>query len=110
MALTTAPTCQHEIEPNRRCGRPALRKMRYCYSHQRDHNRNARKLAERVRQRWFESLNTNNPKAVQRALAEIARRLASGLIDPEKAAAMLYQLQAASAGLQAPAQTDRRTS
>ena len=110
MALTTAPTCQHQIEPNRRCGRPVLRRMRYCYSHQRDHNRNARKLAERVRQRWFESVNTNNPKAVQRALAEIVRRLASGLIDPEKAGAMLYELQAARASLQAPAQTDTSTS
>lgn len=99
MALTTASTCQHQIEPGRRCGRPALRRMRYCYSHQRDHKRNARKLAERARQRWFESVDTNDPRAVQRALAEIVRRLASGSIDLTKAGAMLYQLHAASVSL-----------
>ncbi|MGC1374117.1 MAG: hypothetical protein WA824_18425 [Candidatus Sulfotelmatobacter sp.] len=96
MALTPAPTCQYQVEPDRRCGRPALRGMRYCYSHQRDHRRNARKLAERARQRWFESVDTSDPRAVQRALAEIVRRLSSGSIDPSKAGAVLYQLHAAS--------------
>jgi hypothetical protein len=101
MALTTAPTCQYQVQANRRCGRPALRKMRYCYTHQRDHKRNARKLAERARQRWFESVDTNDPKAAQRALAEILRRLASGSIDLNKAGAMLHELQTASVGRQA---------
>jgi len=100
MALTTAPTCQYEIEPNRRCARPALRKMRYCYSHQRDQKRKPRKLAERARQHWFESVNMNDAKAIQKALAEIMRRLALGLIDHNKAGAMLHKLQVATAWLQ----------
>jgi hypothetical protein len=70
--------------------------MRYCYSHQRDHKRNARKLAERARQRWFESVAMNDPKAIQKALAEIVRRLASESIDLTKAGAMLHELHAAS--------------
>jgi hypothetical protein len=103
MALTTASTCQFEIEPNRRCGSPALRRMRYCYFHQRAHKRNARKLAERARQRWFESVNTNDPKAVQRALAEVVWHLASGSIDPDKVGVMLHELQEASDRLRAAA-------
>jgi len=103
MALTTAPTCQHEIEPNRRCGSPALRRMRYCYFHQRAHRRNARIVAEQARQRWFESVNTNDPKAVQRALAEVIRRLGSGSVRHSKAGAILQQLQDASARLRAAA-------
>jgi hypothetical protein len=70
--------------------------MRFCYTHQRAHKRNARKLAERARQRWFESVNTNDAKAVQKALAEILRRVALGLVDHTKAGAMLRLLQVAS--------------
>ncbi|MFY9744365.1 MAG: hypothetical protein WAK21_20360 [Candidatus Sulfotelmatobacter sp.] len=77
--------------------------MRYCYAHQRDHQRNARKLAERARQPWFESVDTNDPRAVQRALAEIVRRLASGSIDLTKAGAMLHELHAASIRTGTPA-------
>lgn len=77
--------------------------MRYCYFHQRAHQRNARKLAEQARQRWFESVNTNDPKAVQRALAEVIRRLGSGSLGHYKAGVILHQLQDASARLRAAA-------
>jgi hypothetical protein len=95
MALTTALTCQYEIEPTQRCGRPALRRMRYCYFHQRDHKRNSRKRAERAHQRWFESVNKNDPAAIRRALAEILRRLSLDQIDHDKAGQMLFELQTA---------------
>jgi hypothetical protein len=80
--------------------------MRYCYLHQRDHKRKARKLAERSRQRWFESVNMNDAKAIQKALAEIIRRLALGSVDLNKAGAMLQELQIASIRLQNAARRD----
>lgn len=107
MALTSAPTCQYQIEPGRRCGSPALRKMRYCYFHQPGHQRNARKLAERARQPRIETVDTNDPKAVQRALAEIVNRLASGSISLHKVGAILRKLQAASVRLRAAAPEHR---
>lgn len=70
--------------------------MRYCYLHQRAYKRVAKKRAERARQRWFESVDMSDPRAVQRALAEVMRRLISEQVNPQKAGQMLFELQTAS--------------
>jgi hypothetical protein len=93
MAITDAPKCQHRHEDGTRCGRPALRKLRLCDFHQREHKRNARKLAERSRQRWFESVALDDPKSVQRALSQLMQRMLLGEIDNERAGQLLHKLQ-----------------
>jgi hypothetical protein len=98
MSITDAPKCQHQQEDGTRCNRPALRKLRLCDFHHRKHKRNARKLAERVRQRWFESVALDDPKSVQRALTQIMDRLLLGEIDDDRAGQFLHKLQMAISG------------
>jgi hypothetical protein len=93
MGTKAAATCQHQTEEGSQCGRPALRRLRYCYFHQREHARAARRTAERARQRWFDSVALDDPNEVQRALREIMRRILSGQIEHKKAGQMLYKLQ-----------------
>lgn len=80
---------------NRKCARPALRRLRYCYFHQRAHERAARKASERARQRWFDTVRLDDPRAIQRALHETIRRLLAGEIGTRKAGQILDKLQAA---------------
>jgi hypothetical protein len=94
-ATRAVPTCQHQSEEGKTCGSPTLRKLRYCYFHQPAHARMARMMAERVRQRWFESVAMDDPKAVQKALSEVIYRLVSGQIEHKKAGQLLYRLQTA---------------
>lgn len=82
-----------------RCGSPAMKGKRYCYSHQREHQRAARKEAERERQRWFESAPLRDAKAVQRALMQVMQRLVSDEVAHKKAGQILYELQTASVNL-----------
>ena len=58
-------------------------------------------MAERVRQTWFESVELDDPKAVQKALCEVIRRLVSGQIEHKKAGQLLYRLQTAIANRKA---------
>jgi hypothetical protein len=93
MAITDAPQCQYKNDNGTQCGRPARRKLRLCDFHQREHKRNARKLAERSRQRWFESVTLDDPKSMQRALTQILQRMLRGEIDNERAGQLLHKLQ-----------------
>ena len=86
-----------------RCGSPAMRGTRYCYSHHRAQARGARKNAERARQRWFESAPPEDAVSVQRALMQVMTRLLSGEIDPKQAGQILYKLQTATGNLRDPA-------
>jgi hypothetical protein len=95
MAITDAPKCQHQHEDGSRCRRAALHKLRLCDFHQREHKRNARKLAERTRQRWFESVALDDPKSVQTALTQIMNRMLRGEIDNDRAGQLLHKLQMA---------------
>jgi len=99
MPMMAVPTCQHWMESGRRCGSPAMRRKRYCYFHQRDHERGAKKKAERARQRWFESVDMSDARAIQRALSEVLRRQLDGQVDHKTANKMVYKLQIASLGL-----------
>jgi hypothetical protein len=81
------------------CACPAMRGQRYCYSHQRKHEQDARKLAERARQTWFESVPMDDAASVQRALMQVMQRLLSGHVDPKQAGQILYKLQTASVNL-----------
>ena len=73
--------------------------MRFCYTHQRQHDRNARQTAERNRQRWFESVDLNDAKSIQRALREVMLRVVENKVEPRKAGQLLYKLQGAVANL-----------
>ncbi len=95
MRTAPVPTCQHQMKEGSKCGRPALRRMRYCYFHQREHARDARKMAGRSRQRWFESVALGDAKSIQSALREIMQRLVSGEIEYHKAGQLMYKLQTA---------------
>lgn len=99
MAITDAPKCQHRHEDGARCQRPARRRLRLCDFHLREHKRNARRTAERARQRWFESVALDKPKSIQKALAQIIQRLSRREIDPKPAGQLLYKLQMASVRL-----------
>jgi hypothetical protein len=68
-----------------RCGSPAIRRTRYCYSHKREHGQKAKKIAERARQRWFESAPLGDYKSVKRALTRVLNRLLAGEIDHQHA-------------------------
>ena len=103
MATATVPPCQHWMDNATRCGSPAMSGKRYCYSHQREHQRVARKKAEQTRQRWFESAPLHDPKSVQRALMQVMQRLVSGQVEPRKAGQILYKLQTASVNLRSAA-------
>jgi len=82
-----------------RCGCPAMRGTRYCYSHHRKEARGAKKNTERARQRWFESVSLEDVASVQRALMQVMTRLVSGTIDHKQAGQILYKLQTASVNL-----------
>jgi hypothetical protein len=45
MGTSTVPLCQHWMDNATRCGSPAMRGKRYCYSHQRRHEQAAGKKA-----------------------------------------------------------------
>lgn len=98
MAATDAPRCQYKPDDGKQCGRPALRWLRFCDFHQHLHQRNARKTAERARQRWFESVKLHNQKSVQIALHQVMQRLLNGEMTPNRAGQLLYTLQMAIAG------------
>jgi threonine dehydratase len=76
---------------------------RYCYSHHPEQARRARKNAERVRQRWFESAPLEDAASVQRALMQVMTRLLSGNIGYKQAGQILYKLQTASVNLRSAA-------
>ncbi|HEY4904047.1 MAG TPA: hypothetical protein VIH89_11285 [Candidatus Sulfotelmatobacter sp.] len=96
MATATVPLCQHWLEKGTRCGSPAMRGTRYCYCHRLAGARDARKNAERARQRWFESAPLDDVQSVQRAIREAMIRLLEGKIDLKQAGQILYKLQTAS--------------
>jgi hypothetical protein len=99
MKTATVPLCQHWIDKATRCASPAMRLTKYCYSHHRERARQRRKIAERTRQRWFESAPLEDAASVQRALMQVMTRLVSGDIGHKQAGQILYKLQTASANL-----------
>lgn len=99
MGTATVPLCQHWMDNATRCGSPAMRGARYCYSHHRAQARGARTNAERARQRWFESAPLEDTPSVQRALMQVMTRLVSGDIDHKQAGQILFKLQTASVNL-----------
>jgi hypothetical protein len=96
MAITDAPKCQHKQEGATRCQRPARHRLRFCNFHHREHKRNAKRIAERARQRWFERVVLDDPKSIQKALAHLMQRLLRGEIDNDRAGQLLQKLQMAS--------------
>jgi len=96
MGTATVPLCQHWMDNTTRCASPAMRLTQYCYSHHRERARQRRKIAERARQRWFESAPLEDAASVQRALMQVMTRLVSGDIDHKQAGQILYKLQTAS--------------
>jgi hypothetical protein len=99
MGIATVPLCQHWMDNATRCGSPAMRGTRYCYSHHLAQARGARKNAERARQRLFESAPLEDAASVQRALTQVMTRLLSGNIAHKQAGQILYRLQTASVNL-----------
>jgi hypothetical protein len=96
MAITDAPKCQHRQKDGTRCQRPARRLLRLCDFHQREHKRNAKRIAERARQRWFERVKLDDPKSIQKALYQVIQLLLRGEIDNQRAGQLLHKLQMAS--------------
>jgi len=96
MGTAPAPLCQHWMDNTTRCGSPAMRRARFCYSHHRERARGARKIAEHARQRWFESAPLDDVPSVQRALMQVMTRLLSGDIGHKQAAQILNKLRTAS--------------
>jgi hypothetical protein len=82
-----------------RCGSPAMKGARYCYSHRLAQARGTRIIAERKRQIWFESAPLDDTASVQRALTQVMTRLLAGSIDRKRAGQILFQLQTASVDL-----------
>src|SRR5258708_29049295 len=74
MGIAIVPLCQHWMDDSTRCGCPAMKGTRYCYSHYREQARGTRKNGERARQRWFESAPLEDVASVQRALAQVITR------------------------------------
>jgi hypothetical protein len=82
---------------------PSPPPLRLCDFHHREHKRNAKRVAERVRQRWFESVSLDDPKSIQKALAQIVQRLLHDEIDHQRAGPLLHKLQMATLARQAKA-------
>jgi hypothetical protein len=99
MGTATVPLCQHWLEKGTRCRCPAMRGTRYCYSHRLKQPRDARKNAERARQRWFESAPLDDVPSVQRAIGQVMSRLLAGRISHKQAGQILYKLQTVSVNL-----------
>jgi hypothetical protein len=95
MGIAKVPLCQHWMDNATRCGSPAMRGTRFCYSHHRAQVRGVRKTSERARQRWFESVALEDAASVQRALRQVLTRLLSDDIGHQKAGQILYTLQTA---------------
>lgn len=71
-----------------------MRSKRYCFFHQPEREHEARGKAEHRRQRWFESVDLNDAKAVQKALWEVIQRTLEGRIGRGKAAEIVNKLRA----------------
>ena len=99
MGTTTVPLCQHWLEKGTRCCCPAIRGTRYCFSHRQEQERDARKNAERARQRWFESTQLDDAPSVQRAIGQVMTRLLAGNMDLKQAGQMLFKLQTVTVNL-----------
>lgn len=99
MGTATVPLCQHWMDNTIRCGSPAMRGTRYCYSHHLQQAHRTRKSAESARQRWFESAPLQDAASVHRALMQVMTRLLSGNIGHKRAGQILFTLQTASANL-----------
>jgi hypothetical protein len=99
MAIIDAPKCQYQHEDGTRCQRPARRRLRLCVFHHHQHKRGAKRIAERARQRWFESVALGDPKSIQKALAQVMQRLLRGEIDHQRAGQLLHKLQMATLDL-----------
>jgi hypothetical protein len=96
IATISFPLCQHWMEnAARHCKSPAMRRKRYCYFHQRAQARSAKIIAERARQRWFESAPLQDAAAVQRALTLVLSRVLSDEIDNQQAGQILHKLETA---------------
>ena len=110
MATATVPLCQHWMDHATRCGSPAMKGKRYCYSHHVQQARGARKKAERVRQRWFESAPLHDVPSVHRALLQVITRLLSGNIAHKQAGQILHRLETASAKFRSAGSGPKRKS
>jgi hypothetical protein len=96
MAIIDALKCQHKEEDGTPCRRPARRRLRFCAFHHREYKHNAKRIAERARQRWFDRVALDDPTSIQKALAQVMQRLLYGEIDHERAGQLLRKLQMAS--------------
>jgi hypothetical protein len=92
--------CQQVKRNGVRCGSPAMRRKRYCFFYQREHEHGAKRTDEHSRQRWFERIDLNDANAVQRALSEVMQRIFEGNISYKKAAEILFKLREAVAKIQ----------
>ncbi len=85
--------CLFWPEPHRRCGSYAMHNEYFCYHHRTNPTSNIVPCDE------FELTLPHTRDSIQKALAEIAVRLAAKTIDDRRAGLILYSLQIASCNL-----------
>jgi hypothetical protein len=92
--------CRHIFTAGNRCGSPSLRNEHFCYYHH-----TTRKPAPKNRPLApfeFELPIPEDRAAIQQALGEVLRRIATNQIDPRRAGLLLYGLQIAACVLPKP--------
>jgi hypothetical protein len=100
MYYAHVPRCQHIKVNGTQCGCPALRDNRFCFFHKQFQAQRITIGAAKRRQRArFDLPVLEDANAIQVALMQVMRKLASGEMDAKIAALMLYALQTASVNL-----------
>ena len=95
-----APRCQYTKADGEQCGCPALKRKRFCYFHSKTADGRKRKKSTSTgrhaeRSSDLELPVLENDRAIQMAVTNICRQLATDGIEPKRASTLLYGLQVA---------------
>jgi hypothetical protein len=91
--------CRHIFTDGRRCASPCLRHEEFCYYHHTSRRPVADPQQRQGRRSTFDLPTPEDRSAIQSAIGEVLRRIASNDIDPRRAGLLLYGLQIASLNL-----------
>jgi 2,3-bisphosphoglycerate-independent phosphoglycerate mutase len=99
--------CRHIFTDGHRCGSPCLRNgnnhhEEFCYYHHTTRHPALNPRSRRTRQTTFDLPLPEDRSAIQSAIGQVLRRIASNDLDPRRAGLLLYGLQIASLNLPRP--------
>jgi hypothetical protein len=101
--------CRHIFTDGNRCASPCLRGEPFCYYHHTTRKPVPDLKSRRATQSTFDLPIPEDRSAIQAAIGEVLRRIASNQLDPRRAGLLLYGLQIASLNLPKPSTREDST-